>query len=108
MKRFVGVGVLLALACIALALGTYTKVFVTQYKVDASSALGKAGCAACHMSKTDLKLNPYGKDLAEQLKKEGTKKLTPAILAKVEALDSDKDGVKNIDEIKKGELPGVK
>ena len=108
MRRFVGVATLLALAGIALALGTYTKVFNTHYKVATDSALGKATCTVCHVSKTDMKVNPYGADLAAAMKQEKTKKLTPAILVKVEALDSDKDGVKNVDEIKKGRFPGAK
>jgi hypothetical protein len=33
--------------------------------------------------------------------------LTPDVLKSVENLDSDKDKVRNIDEIKKGRLPGV-
>lgn len=108
MKRFIGVATVMTVAAIALALGTYTKVFNTHYKVAPGSELGKAGCAACHLSKANLKLNPYGTDMAAALKKEGSKKLTPQILAKIEALDSDKDGVKNVDEIKKGLLPGAK
>ena len=35
-------------------------------------------------------------------------KVTPEIVVKLDKLDSDKDGVNNVDEIKKGQLPGVK
>ena len=108
MRRFVGVVTLLALAGVVLALGTFVKVFNAHYKVAADSVLGKAGCAVCHVSKSNLKLNPYGTDLAKVMKKEGSKKVTPEILVKLDKLDSDKDGVNNVDEIKKGQLPGVK
>jgi hypothetical protein len=48
--------------------------------------------------KDDAELNAYGKDLKESGK--------PADFAKVEAKDSDGDGVKNADEIKAGTNPG--
>ncbi|MCW5942813.1 MAG: hypothetical protein KIS66_11305 [Fimbriimonadaceae bacterium] len=40
------------------------------------------------------------------LKQENTKVLTGSVLKKVEGLDSDKDGVKNIDEINADKMPG--
>ena len=64
----------------------------------------KPKCGTCHVKpkpkKGEAELNPYGKDLF------ATKKDGKFDFAKIEKLDSDKDGVKNIDEIKKGTNPG--
>ena len=48
--------------------------------------------------KDDSELNAFGKDLKETGK--------PVDYSKVEAKDSDGDGVKNVDEIKAGTNPG--
>ena len=45
-------------------------------------------------------VNAYGNDL------DGDEKGRQVQLAKIEKLDSDKDGVSNLDEIKKGTNPG--
>lgn len=88
----------------AWAFPPFLKVFTTTYKVKSVSALGKASCATCHTAKdrTD-KLNPYGQSLQKAMQ---GGKVTKASLVKVEKLDSDKDKVSNIKEIKAGTLPG--
>ena len=91
-----------ALGVLALAGPAWVGLFEKQYDVKPGSNLKKAKCAVCHTKGKEL--NAYGKDLEKAL--DGAKKLTPEALAKVEGLDSDKDGVKNGDEIKKGTLPG--
>ncbi|MGZ5431280.1 MAG: hypothetical protein ACXWEX_07740 [Thermoanaerobaculia bacterium] len=64
----------------------------------------KAKCGTCHTKampkKGEADVNAYGKDLT------ATKKDAKYDFAKVEKLDSDKDGVSNLDEIKKGTNPG--
>lgn len=107
MKRIATIFVISGLAAFVMAFGAIEKVFETTYKVKDGSNLDKAACSVCHVSPKGGKLNPYGKDLEALLKAEKTKKMTPAILSKAEGLDSDKDGVKNIDEIKNDCLPGV-
>lgn len=92
----------------AFALGNFVPVFTTKYKISKDSKLGKATCMICHTSLKGGKLNPYGEDIKAEMKKEGTHKLTAEVLEKVEKLDSNKNGVKNIDEIKKDQLPGAK
>jgi len=88
----------------AWAFPTFLKVFTDTYKVKADSTLGKASCAVCHVAKNKTdQLNPYGQDLKKALDND---KVTKKSLTKVEKLDSDKDGVTNIDEIKAGTLPG--
>ncbi len=97
---------MLGIVAMAMALSSFSKVFHDKYQVKSDSALGKGACSVCHVKTTGGKLNPYGKDLQAALKADGTRKVTPAILAKVENLDSDKDGKKNIDEIKADSFPG--
>jgi hypothetical protein len=82
------------------------KAFVAKYP-DAKAKLGK--CSTCHEKslpkKEDHENNAYGKDLkAAVIDAKAEKKEYD--FAKVEQLDSDKDGVKNIDEIKAGTNPG--
>lgn len=87
----------------AVALPTFAPVFTGQYHPKAGSALATANCATCHVGHTKA-LNLYGVDLKKALA--GSKALTAAALKKVESIDSDKDGVKNGVELKKGTLPG--
>ncbi len=107
MKRLLAVCLTLSVFATAMALSTFTKIFNDKYDVKAGSNLSKAACAVCHVKASGGKLNAYGKDLQAVLKAEKSKKLTPAMLAKVENLDSDKDGTKNGDEIKKDSNPGL-
>jgi hypothetical protein len=96
--------VVLLVSTIAWAYPAYLKTFMDTYKVKPDSALGKASCAVCHVAKDKTnQWNPYGQDLKKVL---AGGKVTKAALAKIEKLDSDKDGVSNIDEIKAGTLPG--
>lgn len=97
-------GIALA-ASAATARPQYKFVFLERYKPPRGSALDTAGCATCHVGDT-TRLNPYGKDLDKALKASKSSKLTVAVLKKVENLDSDKDGVKNVVEIRAGSLPG--
>lgn len=96
---------LMTLGTVALALPTFTKDFEGHYKIAKGSALNKANCAVCHVGKSP-KLNPYGLDMKKEMEAAKTKKLTPDTLKKIENLDSDKDGVKNLDEIKADTNPG--
>src|SRR5687768_10070961 len=85
------------------ALPPFVVDFERLAKVKKGSALDKADCAVCHIG-TSSTLNAYGKDVKKFLGKD--KKLTAAVLKKAEALDSDKDKVKNGAEVKAGTLPG--
>lgn len=87
----------------AVALPTFKPVLDSTYHLAPASAAGKAGCGVCHVG-TTKNLNPYGVDLKKALA--GKKTITTDVLKKVEKLDSDKDGVKNGVELKKGALPG--
>jgi hypothetical protein len=107
MKRLLFVTLAMGAFAMAMALSAFTKVFHEKYNVKEGSNLDKAACAVCHLKPKGGKLNPYGKDLQAAMKAADSKKLTPAILAKVEGMDSDKDGKKNIDEIKADSNPGV-
>lgn len=89
----------------ALAHPAFVGTFNQKYPQKPGSALTKSQCGICHVGFTP-KLNPYGLDLQKALKAAKSTKLTAANLTKVEKLDSDKDGVKNLAEIKAGTLPG--
>lgn len=105
-KQILIIGGLMVLTVTAFALPPMGKVFDSTYKVAKNSALRKADCAVCHVDKKKTKLNPYGEELKVVLAEAKTKTLTADILKKVEDKDSDKDGVKNIDEIKADKMPG--
>jgi len=83
------------------------KAFNEKYP-DAKAKLGK--CSTCHVKplpkKGEADLNPYGKDVKSTIDPKDPAKKPD--FAKIEQKDSDGDGVKNIDEIKKGTNPGDK
>lgn len=92
----------------ALAKAIDTAVFRQAYGtyIKEGTDLAKAmPCLVCHdkMPATKTGLNPYGQDLA---KAAAGKPITAAILQSIEKLDSDKDRVSNVDELKAGTLPG--
>ncbi|MEJ5170689.1 MAG: hypothetical protein WHU10_06850 [Fimbriimonadales bacterium] len=93
-----------ALGVLALAGPAWVGLFEKQYNVKPGSNLKKAKCAVCHTKGKEL--NAYGKDLEKALK--GAKKPTAETFKAVEQLDSDKDGVKNIDAIKADKVPATK
>lgn len=106
MKRLTTTTAIAALTVCAFALSTFVSVFQSTYKFADDSPAAKAKCMACHTSKAGGKLNSYGKDVQTALKKANTRKLTAEILHSVDGLDSNKNGVKNGEEIKAGKLPG--
>jgi hypothetical protein len=98
---------MMLLALVAFALPAYMQTFMTTYKINANSTLGKAQCAICHPAKNKTStLNPYGVDLQKAMRAAKANALTKANLTSVENIDSDKDGCPNIAEIRAGTLPG--
>ncbi|MDR7418740.1 MAG: hypothetical protein QN178_07490 [Armatimonadota bacterium] len=81
--------------------GTMKSLYAPKDGTDLAKAMP---CLACHttMPGTKTNLNPYGVDLQKAAK--GT--FNEAAFKAIEALDSDKDTFKNIDELKAGTLPG--
>ena len=106
MKRLFAIATLLAIFVVAMAMPTFSKAFNDTYKVKKDSTLEKAKCSLCHVSAKGGKLNPYGIDMQKEMKTQKTKKLTAEVLKALEKLDSDKDKITNLDEIKKDALPG--
>ena len=90
---------LLVVAVAAMANPAFNTAFTKTYKPKAGTALAKAGCATCHTKMGSPVLNPYGNQLKG-------KPATAASLKAVDNIDSDKDGISNIAEIKAGTLPG--
>lgn len=106
MKRALAIFGSFGIVMIALATASFDAAFMSTYKVQKDSVLGKAQCMICHAGAKGGKLNSYGKDVQAAMRKAKATKLTPAILKSVEGLDSNGDGMKNGDSIRKGELPG--
>ena len=83
------------------------KAFVAKYP-DAKATLGK--CSTCHVKslpkKEDHEMNPYGKDVMTKAVVDAKAEKKEYKFEKIEGLDSDGDGVKNIVEIKAGTKPG--
>ena len=104
MKRSFTLVLAAGMAVIALATGGMMGAFNKTYKIKPDSALGKAKCMICHKSKSGGTLNPYG----AALKALDGKKVGEATFKKVEGQDSDGDGIKNGDEIRKDRNPGIK
>lgn len=104
-KRIILIGSVLGVAAAVSASSEFLETFMSTYKVAENSALGEKSCGICHVSDSDFKLNPYGKQVAHELVASGASEVTPAILKKVELLDADKDGISNIDRIKAGQPP---
>jgi hypothetical protein len=96
---------LTGLATAAMALPPFLNAFDANYNLKKLPNLKRANCAVCHVG-TSPKFNPYGLDLKKELEREKTKIMTTTAFKRVENLDSDKDGVKNIDEIRADSLPG--
>jgi len=101
----VRLGIVSVAAAVALVAGTALATMELQKEFGTTyPGAPKAKCSTCHTKAMPKKgegdVNAYGKDLA------ATKKDGKYSFAKIEKLDSDKDGVSNIDEIKKGTNPG--
>jgi len=98
---------LLVVSAMAQAFPGFLSVTKETYGIAKDSTIDKAHCGLCHVATTKGgALNPFGSDVAKILKDNQTHKLTKELLAKIEALDSDQDGVSNINEIKADTLPG--
>jgi hypothetical protein len=98
--RLIATAALTAAGCAAMALPGFKAPFAEAYGIKKGAKLDS--CVGCHTA--GVKLNVYGADLKKVL--EAAKKLTADLLKKIDTLDSDKDGVKNVDELKKGTNPG--
>jgi hypothetical protein len=100
----VGAAVLLTVATVAEAKAKYVADVNAQYPA------AKASCVTCHVSpkptKSDRALNGFGTDVKEKaIVRDGAGKKA-LDLSKIEALDSDRDGRANGDELKSGTNPG--
>jgi len=99
MKKTLLATLALVLAASVMAKPQFKSKFVKQYNLRGSNL---ANCKACHTSVP--KLNDFGMDLEVAL---GDGLKINAALTSIEGLDSDGDGVSNIDEITAGTKPGV-
>jgi len=101
----VRLGVVSLASAVALVAGSALATMDLQKQMGATYPdAPKAKCGTCHTKampkKGEADANAYGKALG------ATKKDGKYDFAKIEKLDSDGDGVSNLDEIKKGTNPG--
>lgn len=99
-------------AVLAIVLGsTGLATMDMQKDMNAKYPTAKAKCASCHVKamakKGDAEVNAFGKDMMKFVVDPKAAKKT-FDWAKLEPLDSDGDGQKNIDEFKAGTNPGAK
>ena len=104
-KRGIAVLAFLGVCALAAAVPDFDTSVQKNYKLKKECKVVKASCALCHVGQ-ETGLNPYGKDLRDAMKKLKSAEISAAVLKSVEQLDSDKDGAKNVDEIKADTLPG--
>jgi uncharacterized membrane protein len=97
---------LLAVSAAAEAKPEFLDVLTSTYK-PYSQALTARGCANCHVSDSDFKMNPYGKELKLAMHAASAKTMTAAILQSVEPQASNPGDISNIDKIKQGLAPGA-
>ncbi|MBS1722895.1 MAG: hypothetical protein JSS66_08080 [Armatimonadetes bacterium] len=102
-----GVLLLIALASsVASASGVYLDTFLSHYKIKDGSALAEKSCGICHVSDSDFKFNPFGKDVKKAMTDRNAEEVDAALLVSIENLDSDGDGTPNGKEIAAGTAPG--
>jgi uncharacterized membrane protein len=104
--RKVAVASLMATTASAFSESEFLDLFAKKYSIADNSQLAEKSCGICHVSDEDFSMNPYGREIKKDMAAVGAKTLTEAILAKVEPLDSDGDGVPNLDEIRANTFPG--
>jgi hypothetical protein len=100
----VRLGVVSLASAVALVAGSAIATVDMQKQMVSKYPNSKPKCNTCHVNskpkKNDAVVNAFGKDLL------ATKKDGKYDFAKIEKLDSDKDGVSNLDEMNKGTNPG--
>lgn len=96
---FLIVSLSLGLTGLAAAVPDYLATFSKLYSPEPETPVAKARCLVCHSDMAG-KLNPYGADFQKQKTRDA------AAFKAIEKIDSDKDGVPNLEEIKAGTLPG--
>ncbi len=83
------------------------EVFCATYPDSPTCITGTTECSTCHATSGPPARNPYGADILLELDRDAPfGPQLPAALQAVEALDSDGDGLGNLDEIDGGTRPG--
>ena len=104
MKKFLAALALLAFSTTVLA------TMELQKEMNAKYPTAKANCATCHVKKMakkgDAELNVFGKDMVAKAIVDPKAEKKAYDYKKIEALDSDKDGKTNLEELMAGTNPG--
>lgn len=101
-------GTLALLGCrSASALPAYLEAAKAAYNFKAGGVVETKSCSLCHAGATNrTSLNLYGKDVQAALKSAVDKKVTPALIHRLDDKDSDGDGWSNAAEFSADTLPG--
>ncbi len=94
-----------AAATSAYAEPEFMEVLAAKYPALESSPLADKSCGICHVSDSDFGFNAYGKQMAQKLTELNQKGLTEGVLAAIEVMDADNDGVSNGEELSAGKDP---
>jgi uncharacterized membrane protein len=102
------ISVLLTATCASAAVAKpdYLETLQTHFKAD-GGPIAERACANCHVSNSDFGLNPFGKQVAHEKVAANARSVSDLVLAKVDALDANGDGVTNLDEMKAGKDPSA-
>ncbi len=105
MKACLAIFALIAVSAAAQARPEFWDDYVKHYGIKDGSTLYKTKCQTCHTSRPPQR-NDYGRAVRTAYRNAKPGQKMPDVFKAVEDLDSDKDGAKNIDEIKADSLPG--
>ncbi|HSV73921.1 MAG TPA: hypothetical protein VLH79_09195 [Chthonomonadales bacterium] len=97
-------GTLAVLGAAAMAGPEMVVPFHRHYNIKPDSRLGKLPCLVCHLP-DNVRLGPYGMDMQRAMRALKTTTMTPAVLRRIERLDSDRDGVNNLAELRGDSSP---
>ncbi len=104
MKKFLAALAMIAFSTTVLATMELQKDLIAKYPTS------KANCATCHVKKMakkgDAELNPFGKDAVAKAIVDPKAEKKVYDYKKIDALDSDKDGKTNLEELTAGTNPG--
>lgn len=104
MKICLAVFALITVSASAHARPEFWDDFKKFYEIKDDSTIGKAKCQTCHSRPPQR--NPFGRTVRTAYRNAKPGQKMPDVFKAVEQEDSDKDGIKNVDEIKAGFLPG--
>ncbi|MBL8086582.1 MAG: DUF2231 domain-containing protein [Chthonomonas sp.] len=102
--RLVMIVALAALSAFANATPKIRGDFLRVAKVNAGSEIERVECILCHVRPP--RRNAFGRAVYDELRRQPGERVTEELIRALALKDSDGDGVKDMDEINQGSLPG--